>query len=209
LNLGKRDFDKEAATWDTPPRVKLAEDVAKSILCHIPLKPDMDILDFGCGTGLVSLALCPKVRSVTGVDSSKGMLNIFQEKVSRGNIPGIKIFHLDLDKGGSLPGLYNVIVTNMTMHHIKDVKSFLNKLTGAILPGGYLVVADLDLDGGLFHSNHDGVYHHGFERANLRRMFLELGLDDIHDFTAAEIVKPIADGSMHNFSIFLIAGRKM
>ena len=209
MDLGKRDFDKEAATWETPPRVKLAEDVASSMIRHIPLTAEMDILDFGCGTGLVSLALRPHVRSVTGVDSSQGMLDVFNEKASRGNISRIKTFHLDLDKGELLPGFYHVIVTSMALHHIKDVKTLLNKLSGAILPGGYLAVADLDSEGGRFHDNHDGVFHHGFDREVLHQMFAEVGLEDIHDFSAAEMEKPTAGGSTRRFGIFLMTGRKM
>jgi 2-polyprenyl-3-methyl-5-hydroxy-6-metoxy-1,4-benzoquinol methylase len=208
LSISKRDFDKEAATWETPPRVKLAGDVASAIVRHVPLTPDMDILDFGCGTGLVSLALRPKVRSVTGVDSSSGMLDVFNEKISRGHISRIKTFHLDLDQGASLPGFYHVIVTNMTLHHIKNVKMLLSKFTAAIFSGGCLAVTDLDPEGGLFHDNHDGVFHHGFDREALRRMFAEAGLAHTRDFLAAEVVKPNKGGRVRSFSIFLMTGQK-
>ena len=125
MNAGKRDFDKEAASWDTLPRVKLAEDVSRAIMRNLTLKSDMDILDFGCGTGLVSMILRRKVRSVTGVDSSQGMLDVFNEKVSRGSISNVKTFRLDLDKGELLPGSYHLVTTNMSLHHIKDIKSLL------------------------------------------------------------------------------------
>lgn len=49
----KRDFDNAAATWDeNPARVKLAHDVARAIRHTMQLTPDMDVLDFGGGTGL-------------------------------------------------------------------------------------------------------------------------------------------------------------
>ena len=34
----------------------------------------MDALDFGCGTGLVTLKLQPFIHSITGVDGSQGMI---------------------------------------------------------------------------------------------------------------------------------------
>jgi hypothetical protein len=41
----KRDFDKEAASWDEQPgRIKLADDIARAISEQIALTPEMDIM---------------------------------------------------------------------------------------------------------------------------------------------------------------------
>jgi len=67
----RRDFDKEAAKWDeNPGRVKLANEVADSIIREAAPSAGMDALDFGCGTGLVTLRIQPLVGSITGADSS-------------------------------------------------------------------------------------------------------------------------------------------
>jgi precorrin-6B methylase 2 len=56
MSSEKRDFDKEAAAWDEQPaRVQLAGDVAAAIVRQVTLRTDMDVLDFGCGTGLLTL----------------------------------------------------------------------------------------------------------------------------------------------------------
>ncbi len=56
MNAEKRDFDKEAASWDEhPARIKLANDITHAISEQIVLMPEMDIMDFGCGTGLLAL----------------------------------------------------------------------------------------------------------------------------------------------------------
>ena len=66
----KRDFDRAAGSWDEEPgRVRLANDVAAAILDDVPLAKDMDVLDYGCGTGLITLRLQPYVRFITGVDT--------------------------------------------------------------------------------------------------------------------------------------------
>jgi len=65
MNIERRDFDKEAGTWDElPARVKLANDIAATISKEIPLTSDMDVLDYGCGTGLLTLHLQPIVESI-------------------------------------------------------------------------------------------------------------------------------------------------
>jgi cyclopropane fatty-acyl-phospholipid synthase-like methyltransferase len=60
---GKRDFDAVAASWDQEPRrVKLARDVVEAIRRELPLTPEMEVLDYGCGSGLVTLGLQPFVK---------------------------------------------------------------------------------------------------------------------------------------------------
>lgn len=205
----KKDFDREASSWDEKPeRVRLAAEVAEAVRSAVPLTPEMDVLDFGCGTGLVSLRLLPFVRSVTGVDSSRGMLDVMEEKIERGRLANIRTLHLDLDKGDTLTGRYHLIVTSMTLHHVPDIEQLFALFHRLAAPGGCLAVADLDFEGGKFHADNTGVFHHGFQRESLRGIFSEAGFEDVRDCTAAEISKPDSDGVLRRFSVFLMTGRK-
>lgn len=51
-------------------------------------------------------------------------------------------------------------------------------------PSGYLAIADLDLDGGEFYSDHTGVKHHGFDRNEMVRLFNESEFRDASIGTA-------------------------
>lgn len=209
MNSEKRNFDKEAASWDEAPgRVKAANDIADAISKEVLLTSDMDVLDFGCGTGLVSLRLQPLVRSVTGVDSSKGMLDVFKEKIKSRNLTNVRTQYLDIGQGYSLEGSYHLIVSSMTFHHIKEIRPVLDQFYKISASSGYLCIADLDPDEGKFHDNNDGIFHFGFDRAALRRNFMEAGFEDIRDRTAAEIIKPVPDGGTKLFTVFLMTGRK-
>jgi ubiquinone/menaquinone biosynthesis C-methylase UbiE len=209
LSTKKRNFDQEAAKWDQiPGRVKVAQDIAQSMIREITLTPDMDVLDFGCGTGLLTLALQPFVRSITGVDSSRGMLDIFKTKIKEQNLKNVKADHLDLDKGDILYGKYHLIVSSMTLHHIKNISHLLKQFYPLLLPAGQLAIADLDLDNCQFHDNNDGVFHPGFDRDNLKQIFLDSGFRDVTDRTAAQIEKPAGDGQNRLFTMFLMTGHK-
>ncbi|MCX5855722.1 MAG: hypothetical protein NTZ24_14325 [Deltaproteobacteria bacterium] len=86
-------------------------------------------------------------------------------------------------------------------------------ITGAIrkdvaLPSGYLCIADLDSEGGLFHSDNSGVIHFGFDRDRMCQLFIEAGFDNVRHRTAATVMKPIHDGKMVEFTVFLVMGRK-
>ena len=209
MNIEKRDFDKEAASWDEhPARVKLAKDIAHAISKQIVLTPEMDVMDFGCGTGLLTIQIQPLVRSITGVDSSQGMLDIFNTKISKLKLTNIRALLVDLDKGDTLAGNYHLIVSNMTLHHIKEIQPFFNQFYNIMAPAGYLCIADLDLDEGQFHNDKTGVFHFGFDRTTLRKSFTEAGFENVHDVTAAEVVKPAHNGEMSRFTVFLLTGQK-
>lgn len=209
MNDDKRDFNKEAAAWDMQPaRLKLADDVAAAITGEMRLSPQMDVLDFGCGTGLLTLRLQPLVRSVTGIDSAPGMLEVLNAKISDQHIPNVTTRCLDLEKGDLLEGRYHLIVSSMTFHHVKDIGRLLGAFHKALMPGGTISIADLDPDDGQFHGNDDGVFHHGFERAELRRVFGEHGFSNIRERTAATVTKPARDGILRQFTVFLLSGHK-
>jgi 2-polyprenyl-3-methyl-5-hydroxy-6-metoxy-1,4-benzoquinol methylase len=205
----RRDFDDVAAAWDEDPgRVKVAADIAQAIVREVPMTSDMDVLDFGCGTGLVSMALRPFVRSVTGVDSSAGMLGVFEAKVARLGVANVRAQFCDLARGDTLNGRYDLVVSAMTLHHVEEIEPLLDKLALVTAPGGRLCIADLDLDDGQFHDDNTGVFHFGFDRAALRAAFAKAGFENVEATDAAEVVKPGRDGEVRRFTVFIVTGTK-
>lgn len=210
MTTSKRNFDLASSTWDEKPqRIQLALSVFDAMSKNIRFTKDMDLLDFGCGTGLLSLNLLPLVKSVTGADSSQGMLDILNSKISAQKLEGIKTVFIDLENGDTIPGMYDVITCSMAMHHIKDTAAFLEKFQRVLKPGGYLAIADLDSEDGMFHDNNEGVFHNGFSRLDMKNIFLKAGFSSVSDFTAAEVSKTHSDDNTKSYSVFLITGKKV
>lgn len=201
-----RNFDTDAATWeDVPRRLTLVRDVAAAIRRQIPLTPQTDMLDFACGTGLVSMQLHPFVRSIVGMDSSKGMLDVFATKTAQLPQNTVRTQFLDVAHGDVLTGTYDLIVCSMAFHHMPDVAPILSQFHACTRSGGYLCVADLDPEEGRFHEDHTGVFHDGFERSVLCDAFVQAGYREVTAVTAAEVIK---GNAQDRFSIFLITGKK-
>jgi ubiquinone/menaquinone biosynthesis C-methylase UbiE len=208
MNVNNKDFDKEAANWDeTPGRVKLAHDIAQAMMDTGIIKNDINVLDFGCGTGLLTLQLQPSVRSITGVDSSAGMLEILQQKIESQKLTNVKTQLLNIEEGDRLEGAYDLIVSSMTLHHINDIKELFKHFKLVTNTNGYLCLADLDPDEGQFHQDNEGVFHFGFDRRSLRKILEEAGFNVVEIKTATEMIKAVP-GSTRSFSIFLIAAHK-
>jgi 2-polyprenyl-3-methyl-5-hydroxy-6-metoxy-1,4-benzoquinol methylase len=205
----KRDFDAAALTWDeNPGRVKMAGDVARAVRDTIRLTPEMDVLDFGCGTGLLTLQLQPFVRTITGTDSSAGMLDVLNKKISTAGLANVKTSLFDPEQESTLTGDYDLIVSSMTFHHVPEIRNLLSLLHTHLRPGRWIAVADLDLDGGRFHDSNDGVFHHGFDRSLLKKEMEAAGFRAIRNRTAAIVHKSSPVCQEKSFTVFLMTAKK-
>ena len=200
-------FDAAAATWDqNPTRAQLVQDLSAAIRQAVPLEKNMRMLDFGCGTGLITLALKPLVGAVLGLDTSRGMLDELEAKLRAGGIAEVTTPCSELVEAGLDPD-FDLIVSSMALHHVADTASLLREFYRLLKPGGYLAVADIDPDEGRFHPDPSGVHHNGFERAALAALLEQTGFEAVVLRTAAKLPKPVA-GQLQNFPIFLASGRK-
>ncbi|MGZ8982479.1 MAG: class I SAM-dependent DNA methyltransferase [Methylotenera sp.] len=205
----RKDFDKEAAQWDTNPfRTKLASQVAAAIIREIQPSLEMKVLDFGCGTGLLTLKLQPLVKSITGADSSHGMLGVLKDKIKTQGLTNVHTEFVDFEKGEHIEGGYNLIVSSMVAHHVPDTLALFKEWHRLLLPGGQVSFADLDTEDGAFHGDNTGVFHRGFDRQRLRLLLQEAGFHTIRDTTATIMSKEIEGQSVREFSIFMIAANK-
>ena len=94
----------------------------------------------------------------------------------------------------------------MALHHVRDLQGLLRSLTGLLVDGGRLVVADLDEDpDGAFHA--DKVYfdgHHGFDRQRLAEQLARTGFADVTFVDATTIFK-----GGREFGVFLCTATKV
>jgi len=115
---------------------------------------------------------------------------------------------VDFEKGGRVEGKFRLVVSSMTLHHVKDTAALFKQWHGLLLPGGMLAAADLDAEDGSFHGNTTGVLHFGFDREHLKRLLRETGFSDVRDATAAAVMRDVEGGGKKEFPVFLIVGRK-
>jgi ubiquinone/menaquinone biosynthesis C-methylase UbiE len=204
----KRDFDKDAAGWDEDPRrVQQAHTIADAMIAAIGPTREMDALDFGCGTGLVTLRLQPLVRAITGVDSSREMLRVLGDKVRALGLSNVRTELADVERGDRVAGRFDLIVSSMTLHHIRDTSGLFRHWLECLVPGGALAVADLDSEDGSFHSDRTGVFHHGFDRGGLLRELAEAGFREATVAPVTTVTRE-RDGVSRTYPIFLATARR-
>jgi ubiquinone/menaquinone biosynthesis C-methylase UbiE len=209
MTNGKRNFDNDAQAWDeNPVRRELGEAVGKAIAAAMPLKSSNTVLDYGAGTGLVSLALCNQVCRVLAADSSQGMLDVLAAKTKAAGIVNIRPVFLDLEDPAATPPTVDALVSSMTLHHVRDIPRLARIFFSMLRTGGHIALADLATEAGDFHPDNTGVHHFGFDADWLRATFATAGFADARTTLAHTVRKQVASGETKDFPILLLTADK-
>jgi len=162
-------FDLEALNWDEKPRrVELGKSVSEYVKKDIA---DKTVLDFGCGTGLVSLNFCGLAKDILGVDLSDKMVEIYNQKAKKlkCNAKAIK------EDVNNVNSKFDVIVASMVFHHVENIEEMLKILSEKLNVNGKLFIADLYIEDGSFHDKgNDDVFHFGFDKDSFNSKYFEL-----------------------------------
>ena len=202
-------FDDEAAQWDqNPGRVEVARAVGSLICRRIPIRRGWRVLDYGAGTGLLTLCIQPFAAEITALDTSEGMTAELRRKLALARIDNVQVRLWDLATEPYPDSGFDLVVSSMTMHHIANVPLVFKRMAQVLRPGGYFAVADLDAEDGTFHTDKQGVYHSGFERAQIADWLCNAGLMEVDIGDAHSISKPNAAGQLRSYGVFLALARK-
>lgn len=205
----KNNFDDRAKTWDSQPeRVRMASTIANAISSELPEDPSLTAMEYGCGTGLISFPLKDRFSKITLIDSSEGMLNVVKEKIDRERICNMDVLKADLLESNLNPETsFSVIYCSMVLHHMSDIQRILQIWYSLLKTPGYLCIADLDSENGLFHGT-DFKGHNGFDRNELNRLISAAGFVDVKFKTVYELKKIARDGVERTFPLFLAIAKK-
>ncbi|KAF4545996.1 Methyltransferase type 11 [Lasiodiplodia theobromae] len=231
MSSGTDRFNAEAAAWDSNPvTVRSSELAYEALLRHVPAltKEDsnqtLDVLEIGCGTGLLSTRLAPHVRTLLGVDLAGGMVAAFNAKVSKDqqqkltNLTAIETLLTDPDQPEvqsaarallsrsaaaneeGKPIRWHLLTSHLTLHHIPQLAPFLATCHASLRPGGLIALTDFEAVGPesvLFHpaSKRADVERHGIDRGEIARLAREAGFVDVRVETAFVLEKEIEDPS--------------
>lgn len=179
-------FDREAAQWDQKEGVQEnAENVVKTVKEIVGWSAaqwaQKRVLDFGCGTGLVTLRLAPFAGHVLGLDGSAEMLRALHRKAEKAEIRNVNTKNLLLNRQSNAElkeERFDLVVSILVAHHVADLQELFEIFASRLNPGGFLIIFDLENneDAYLFHSYH-AHKHAGVEHGD---GFTPEFFDDLH-----------------------------
>lgn len=174
-------WSKQAPTWDSNPGVVAYADAAfASLISAVPVGRDARVLDFGCGTGLLTERIAPIVQEVVAVDKSGAMIQMLADK----NLPNVRFGvaawtpnTIGADKLAANP--FGLIVCSSVCAFLDDYPSTVAMLSELLEPGGYFVQWDWELDAGAveqFGLSADGITQ-AIQNAGLETVSVATGFD--------------------------------
>ena len=195
-------FNEKAKNWDVDEMVKqLSSAIGDSILQRTQLNEQMNVMDFGAGTGRISSQVVPLVNKITAVDISEAMLNKLVAKPElHGKVEAVCQNILDKP----LAEKFDLIMSAMAIHHVEDTSKLIQTFANHLKSGASIALADLDKEDGSFHpADVEGVYHSGFDRYDFKALLQKHGFIDVQFFTAHTVKKPD-----NKYPIFLVNATK-
>ena len=195
-------FDQIANEWDSPEKVKLITTTANKIKENLELKHNLKMMDFGCGTGLLSENFIDYSSEFLGVDTSSGMLEVFNQKFK--NNPNVHSKNINLEVE-NFKGNYDLIISSMAFHHLSTPERVLKKMKEMLNEDGKIAIVDLDKEDGTFHPDNEGmgVKHFGFSEDEIVSWSTECGFSVL---THSIIHKMKKNGK--SYSLFLAVFEK-
>ena len=125
-NKGPAEWDQKARSFSSRNKNAAYVDL---VLSHLPLENTFTVLDIGSGPGTLAIPLAKKVKTVTAIDFSRGMLNTLEEIAREENIHNIHTVQCawedDWQKKGLQP--HDIAIASRSMG-VKDLETALHKI---------------------------------------------------------------------------------
>jgi ubiquinone/menaquinone biosynthesis C-methylase UbiE len=119
------------------------QNLHKNIINNSNISQGVQVLDAGCGTGLLSIKLAKLGCSVMGIDRSPEMLTRARKKKKKGKIENLIFVQEDLNKSKILPGYsFNKIFLIHSLYIFDNPQKVLENISAMLPPHGELILCN-------------------------------------------------------------------
>jgi len=103
------------------------------------LRPDMEVLEFGCGTGSTAIAHAPYVKHILATDISAKMIEIARDKAAAGNVDNVTFERTAIEDLAGGDQTFDAVMGHSILHLVDDKDATISKVHALLKPGGIFV----------------------------------------------------------------------
>ncbi|MBF0193093.1 MAG: methyltransferase domain-containing protein [Magnetococcales bacterium] len=136
-------WDDYAENWDGDERVIFYSQKAYDTLCEVTNLSSLNVLDFGCGTGLLSEKIAQHAKQVVALDASPKMVEVLTQK----KLPNVLtiaelLTETLISKNSLFKNKFDLIVASSVCGFLPDYEATIPLLKQLLLPDGVFVQWD-------------------------------------------------------------------
>ncbi|MCF2660533.1 class I SAM-dependent methyltransferase [Pseudoflavonifractor phocaeensis] len=134
-NMRSRNYDDQVGPLYEDAYTRTANNTLKY------LKPGDQVLDFACGTGIVTLQLAPHVAHIRAIDISDEMVAQASKKLEGGQFPNVEITQTDLFDPCLEPETFDAVTAFNVLCYVDDPARVFARIRELLKPGGMFLSA--------------------------------------------------------------------
>ncbi len=138
-------WDKHAVRYARSPVSDEDSYQKKLQLTREYLRPEMEVLEFGCGTGSTAIAHAPHVKHIQAIDVSSKMLEIAQGKADAKKFGNISFELSNIDEFSVSDQTFDAVLALSILHLLKNKEEVVTKVHRMLKPGGIFVTSTICL----------------------------------------------------------------
>lgn len=139
MNRSEKFWDKIALRYSRQAVADEASYQKKLKITQEYLKPDMEMFEFGCGTGSTAIIHAPYVKHIHAIDFSSKMIEIAQAKANKENIKNITFEQSTIDDFNPPDQSIDVVLGMSILHLLENKEESIAKVYKMLKPGGIFV----------------------------------------------------------------------
>lgn len=181
-------FTTQASRFSDPRLTLSSQQYIKWMIESLPLHPETSVLDVACGTGIMSRALAPFVRSVIGIDVTPAMLSQARALAENEGLLNVEFREIPAENTEFPSGTFDVSVTRFSLHHFEDPIVQVREMARVTKDDGFVAIIDLvspsDLEMAVRYNEYerlrDPSHTMALSTENLEELIKEAGLTIRH-----------------------------
>ncbi len=145
MSRSARFWDRNAERYSKSPIADEAAYQRKLQITREYVRPDMAVLEFGCGTGSTAILHAPYVKHIRAIDMSSKMIEIAQRKADAQKVENVTFERSAIEELGVAGQAFDAVLGLNVLHLLEDKEEAIAKTYRMLKPGGVFVTSTVCL----------------------------------------------------------------